>query len=658
MIERLVGTSRGSLPSMEVNADKAMEAIRASFKASGDGRNPKTFARDALPESLEDEIDSWQRAAALKPELDLATRLDQEGSHGPTHDAVHLTSTRVVRLSHSFRAVPALTALWSAMTYDGAVKAVHFVGESFGECRPGHGGFAGAGATRGAGARGQEPDHRSPDLSSFVSKDPRARARCQAVQSLLASLASTTEAYVPRVSVGQLDRIEGELAELNRRDVGRAQRSDEGGSGAQEQGIAGGAAGKGSGTSGAASVLAGSPIQSRPSETRAVAAAMLRHMAAKWPQNARFVASALRSQVPHMSEAAAPEDGDDEDVGGLDSSDTQETNAGTDADSKDKQDKFDAAAFIRRSQLEQQHIYGEPQRPEGRQRGSSGSSAMGKVEPGLPMLVCAVAGQATTLATKSKTNIEEVRVVVEIVARALKAPLRVWGGRAGQASGAGADAPAQLMNGSGDSMGDSLTVAVVTPYKGQRMEIERALRLRLGAKMASRVKVGTVDGVQGTEADLIVLSTVRTGDERNIGFLNNPRRTNVAISRARFGLAVVCDPRALLGDPFWCACVTYGAGLGCMVGTKSLRMVVQAPGNETSQCIRMVSRARQSRSSQGTVSEAVARAVLQPRAPPRLRIADEDDSAVDGRSSTAARTGKGSGHGGATHADPGAAPED
>lgn len=253
--------------------------------------------------------------------------------------------------------------------------------------------------------------------------------------------------------------------------------------------------------------------------------------------------------------------------GGLGATGRPET--GTD---EEDDEEFDAAAFVARRQLEQQQAQAKLDKV-----GDVGSSlAMDKMQPGVPMLVCAVEGKVNTLSTKSKTNMEEVKVVVDIVARALNAPLRMRAdsaaqqqsvhGDSGPASGAGEDEPDVHDEGDNVDAEGKLSVAVVTPYAGQRMEIVNALNKRLGRKLASRVKVGTVDGVQGNEADLVVLSTVRTGDEGSIGFLNNPRRTNVAISRARFGLALVCDPRALLEDPFWCACVAYGAGLGCMVG--------------------------------------------------------------------------------------------
>ncbi len=77
----------------------------------------------------------------------------------------------------------------------------------------------------------------------------------------------------------------------------------------------------------------------------------------------------------------------------------------------------------------------------------------------------------------------------------------------------------------------------ITPYKGQVKKIQKSLP----KKYHDRVR--TVDGFQGKEADFIVLSLVRnnirTGSSRRWGFFRDPRRINVALSRAREGLAVV-----------------------------------------------------------------------------------------------------------------------
>ena len=77
----------------------------------------------------------------------------------------------------------------------------------------------------------------------------------------------------------------------------------------------------------------------------------------------------------------------------------------------------------------------------------------------------------------------------------------------------------------------------ITPYKGQVAEI----RDNLSEKYRDNVR--TVDGFQGKEADFILLSLVRsnkrTGSSRRWGFFRDPRRINVALSRAREGLVVI-----------------------------------------------------------------------------------------------------------------------
>lgn len=82
---------------------------------------------------------------------------------------------------------------------------------------------------------------------------------------------------------------------------------------------------------------------------------------------------------------------------------------------------------------------------------------------------------------------------------------------------------------------------VITPYQAQVNEIKK------GLSRAQRERVHTVDGFQGKEADFVILSLVRNNDRpgvsRRWGFVRDPRRLNVALSRAREGLAVVASAR-------------------------------------------------------------------------------------------------------------------
>ncbi|VDP22007.1 unnamed protein product [Echinostoma caproni] len=61
----------------------------------------------------------------------------------------------------------------------------------------------------------------------------------------------------------------------------------------------------------------------------------------------------------------------------------------------------------------------------------------------------------------------------------------------------------------------------------------------------STVTVSSVDAYQGREMDYIILSCVRSNPHRIVGFLKNPRRLNVALTRARRGLILIGNPETL-----------------------------------------------------------------------------------------------------------------
>lgn len=96
-------------------------------------------------------------------------------------------------------------------------------------------------------------------------------------------------------------------------------------------------------------------------------------------------------------------------------------------------------------------------------------------------------------------------------------------------------------------------IGVITPYEGQRaylvayMQRNGALRQQLYAD----IEVASVDAFQGREKDYIILSCVRSNDRQGIGFLADPRRLNVALTRAKYGLVVLGNPKVLSKQPLW-----------------------------------------------------------------------------------------------------------
>lgn len=79
-----------------------------------------------------------------------------------------------------------------------------------------------------------------------------------------------------------------------------------------------------------------------------------------------------------------------------------------------------------------------------------------------------------------------------------------------------------------------LRIGIISPYAAQVTAIQDKLGHKYGNINGFSVKVKTVDGFQGGEEDVIIISTVRSNRAGAIGFMSNPRRVNVAITRARY----------------------------------------------------------------------------------------------------------------------------
>jgi len=99
-------------------------------------------------------------------------------------------------------------------------------------------------------------------------------------------------------------------------------------------------------------------------------------------------------------------------------------------------------------------------------------------------------------------------------------------------------------------------IGVITPYNGQVRAISDLIEAAGGrgeGEPFAGLEIKSVDGYQGREKEVIVLSCVRSNPEGEFGFLDDSRRLNVAITRAKRGLIVVGDPRTLENQPDWWA---------------------------------------------------------------------------------------------------------
>ena len=90
-------------------------------------------------------------------------------------------------------------------------------------------------------------------------------------------------------------------------------------------------------------------------------------------------------------------------------------------------------------------------------------------------------------------------------------------------------------------------IGIITPYEGQRSYIVSYMQANgsLKKELYKEIEVASVDAFQGREKDYIIMSCVRSNEHQGIGFLNDPRRLNVALTRAKYGLVILGNPKVL-----------------------------------------------------------------------------------------------------------------
>ena len=94
---------------------------------------------------------------------------------------------------------------------------------------------------------------------------------------------------------------------------------------------------------------------------------------------------------------------------------------------------------------------------------------------------------------------------------------------------------------------DAEDIGIISPYADQVKIIQEK----------TPVEVKTVDGFQGREKEIIIISTVRSNDYGNIGFLSDLRRLNVAITRAKRKLIIIGNTDTLKANPTYSRLIDF-----------------------------------------------------------------------------------------------------
>jgi len=100
-------------------------------------------------------------------------------------------------------------------------------------------------------------------------------------------------------------------------------------------------------------------------------------------------------------------------------------------------------------------------------------------------------------------------------------------------------------------------IGVITPYKDHEEYIKNLVKSEKCKVKSESLEIKSVDGFQGREKEIIILSLVRANEKEEIGFLNDLRRLNVAITRAKRKLIIVGDAKTLKSNKTYKNLIEY-----------------------------------------------------------------------------------------------------
>lgn len=163
-------------------------------------------------------------------------------------------------------------------------------------------------------------------------------------------------------------------------------------------------------------------------------------------------------------------------------------------------------------------------------------------------------------------------------------------------------------------------IGVITPYEGQRAYVVSHFA-RMGPlrqDLYRDVEVASVDAFQGREKKYIIMSCVRSNEHQGIGFLSDPRRLNVALTRSRLGNVIIGNPKVLARHSLWAS---------LLLDYRDKDVLVEGPLTNLKPCVISISRPRRRQNGEfsrytpmGTTPPVMAGGALDPEFhPPPMR---------------------------------------
>lgn len=108
-----------------------------------------------------------------------------------------------------------------------------------------------------------------------------------------------------------------------------------------------------------------------------------------------------------------------------------------------------------------------------------------------------------------------------------------------------------------NSQEENLSVGIISPYRAQVAKLQESLKEAFWEPYRQQIRIHSVDGFQGQEQDVIYISLVRCNEQGKIGFLQDTRRMNVALTRARKRLVIIGDSATLGQHAFYQQFLAY-----------------------------------------------------------------------------------------------------